>query len=223
MRPWQSRFAGLILVNLCLYRLSDVFRELGTRYLITQARYLRLVLLVAMSQFMRSEKGDHQVLMMMDEFANLGALSIIENGYGLIAGHGITLWSFVQNLSQLKNLYPNNWETFIANSSVITVSNVNDVTTAEYFSLRAGKGDRWKTSHITETNIGTNAKSRNESSNLVREDNLPVIDFYCAKPNEVFLFYGGQAIPEICNKALYDQYSPYKERAKSNPMYKGEN
>ena len=30
MRPWQSRFAGLILVNLCLYRLSDVFRELGT-------------------------------------------------------------------------------------------------------------------------------------------------------------------------------------------------
>ena len=34
MRPWQSRFAGLILVNLCLYRLSDVFRELGTSHVL---------------------------------------------------------------------------------------------------------------------------------------------------------------------------------------------
>ena len=31
MRPWQSRFAGLILVNLCSYRLSDIFQKLGTR------------------------------------------------------------------------------------------------------------------------------------------------------------------------------------------------
>jgi type IV secretion system protein VirD4 len=80
---------------------------------VTQARYLRLVLLIAMSQFMRFEKGNHQVLMMLDEFANLGKLNIIENGYGLIAGHGVTLWSFVQNLTQLQNLYPKNWETFI--------------------------------------------------------------------------------------------------------------
>ncbi|WP_090415881.1 DUF4917 family protein [Nitrosomonas halophila] len=30
MKPWQSRFAGLILANLCSYRLSDIFRMLGT-------------------------------------------------------------------------------------------------------------------------------------------------------------------------------------------------
>ena len=30
MRPWQNRFDGLILANLCLFRLSDVFQKLGT-------------------------------------------------------------------------------------------------------------------------------------------------------------------------------------------------
>jgi type IV secretion system protein VirD4 len=91
----------------------SVYLILPSERLVTQARYLRLVLLIAMSQFMRFEKGNHQVLMMLDEFANLGKLNIIENGYGLIAGHGVTLWSFVQNLTQLQNLYPKNWETFI--------------------------------------------------------------------------------------------------------------
>ncbi|NOT11955.1 MAG: PDZ domain-containing protein [Methylococcaceae bacterium] len=31
MRPWQNRFDGLILANLCLHRLSSVFQKLGTR------------------------------------------------------------------------------------------------------------------------------------------------------------------------------------------------
>lgn len=30
MRPWQNRFDGLILANLCLFRLSDVFQKMGT-------------------------------------------------------------------------------------------------------------------------------------------------------------------------------------------------
>ena len=81
-------------------RKTSVYLILPSKFLITQARYLRLVLLVAMSQFMSGEKGNHQVVMMLDEFANLGALNIIANGYGLIAGHGVTLWSFVQNLTK---------------------------------------------------------------------------------------------------------------------------
>jgi gamma-glutamylcyclotransferase (GGCT)/AIG2-like uncharacterized protein YtfP len=32
MRPWQNRFDGLILADLCLFRLSDVFQKMGTSY-----------------------------------------------------------------------------------------------------------------------------------------------------------------------------------------------
>lgn len=195
-------------------RKTSVYLILPSDRLITQARYLRLVLLMAMSQFMRSEKGAHQVVIMLDEFANLGALNIIANGYGLIAGHGVTLWSFVQNLTQLQHLYPNNWETFIANSSVVTVSNVNDVTTAEYFSRRAGQG---KVNKDTVTRVDN--QNDTTSTTSVWEDNLPVSKLYDTHSDELFLFCGGQAKPKQCQKIMYDEDSPFKERAAPSPMH----
>ena len=196
----------------------SVYLILPTEYLITEARYLRLVLLVAMSQFMRSEKGKHQVLCMLDEFANLGALKIIENGYGIIAGHGVTLWSFVQNLTQLQNLYPKNWEVFIANAAVVTVANVNDVTTAEYFSKRAGKKLVERTSHsqggsLATTNTGTNTSQ-------LWEDALPVSELYKAHPDRIFLVMEGKDEPVRASKIFYDLDEPFRSRAGRNPMHK---
>jgi type IV secretion system protein VirD4 len=206
-------------------RKITVYLILPSERLITQARYLRLILLAAMSQFMRSEKGDHQVVMMLDEFANLGSLNIIANGYGLIAGHGVTLWSFVQNLTQLQHLYPNNWETFIANSSVVTVSNVNDVTTAEYFSRRAGQCEKEK---VTNNNVVNNClgpggdtyyPGSNASVTRVWENSLPVSKLYDAFSDELYLFLGGKSMPIICQKLVYDTDTPFKERASPNPMH----
>jgi type IV secretion system protein VirD4 len=197
-----------------------VYLILPSERLITQARYLRLVLLIAMSHFLRSEKGKHQVLMILDEFANLGTLKIIENGYGLIAGHGVTLWSFVQNLTQLQNLYPKNWEVFIANSSVVTVSNVNDVTTAEYFNRRASKYKTTKESESKSPNPqypSIPITSTNKS--WVWEDRLPVAKLYNAPLNTLFIFYEGRASPLICNKIRYDKDEPFKDRADENPMH----
>ena len=206
-------------------RKTSVYLILPSMYLITKARYLRLVLLMAMSQFMRSEKGPHQVVMMLDEFANLGALNVIANGYGLIAGHGVTLWSFVQNLTQLQHLYPNNWETFIANSSVVTVSNVNDVTTAEYFSRRAGQCEKEKTTYhnVQFSCIGPREEKQYPGSTasitLTLEDSLPVSKLYDVYSDDLYLFFGGQAMPTMCKKLFYNQDMPFKERASPNPMH----
>lgn len=203
------------------HKKTSVYLILPSERLITQARYLRMVLLVAMSQFMRSEKGAHQVLMLLDEFANLGALNIIENGYGLIAGHGVTLWSFVQNLTQLKNLYPKNWPVFVANSGVVTVANVNDVETAEYFCKRAGKklvsrdSQSWNNSLLGTT--GDVRTSRSEHF----EDVLPEGDLYQATPDTIFLFAEGRAEPIRGRKLFYDLQKPFNELADKNPMHKG--
>jgi type IV secretion system protein VirD4 len=208
-------------------RKMSVYLILPSERLVTQARYLRLVLLIAMSQFMRSEKGNHQVLMMLDEFANLGKLNIIENGYGLIAGHGVTLWSFVQNLTQLQNLYPKNWETFIANSGMVTVSNVNDVTTAEYFNRRSGREEKPKTSFSSSSSttaepqygiIQTINNTNSNTTNFVLEDNLPVTNLYNANPDSIFLFCAGQSIPVLCPKLFYDIDSAFTGLFDPNPM-----
>jgi type IV secretory pathway TraG/TraD family ATPase VirD4 len=211
----------------------SVYLILPSERLITQARYLRMVLLVAMSQFMRSEKGKHQVLMLLDEFANLGALNIIENGYGLIAGHGVTLWSFVQNLTQLKNLYPKNWPVFVANSGVVTVANVNDVETAEYFCKRAGKklisrnSESWKAPLFRKVPLlnsaalfGT-ADDMRISQSQTMEDALPEGEFFQADPNSIFLFAEGRSEPIKGQKLYYDLQKPFNQRADKNPMHTG--
>jgi type IV secretion system protein VirD4 len=205
-------------------RKTSVYLILPSARLITQARYLRLVLLVAMSQFMRSEKGVHQVAVIADEFSNLGPLKVVESGYGLIAGHGVTLWSYLQNLTQLKNLYPNNWPVFLANSAAVTVSNVNDVETAEYFSKRAGRKEVTKTSQSQGRStqgfslFGNTHESSNTSD--VWEDSLPVSDLYNAKPDTLFLFLEGKAEPIEVPKLRYDFDEPFKSRADKNPMHK---
>ena len=79
--------------------------------------------------------------MLLDELGTISpgsGLSMIEQSYGLMAGLGIRIWAFLQDLPQLKRDYPNSWETFISNSSVIQLLNVADSTTANYFSSYLG-------------------------------------------------------------------------------------
>jgi type IV secretion system protein VirD4 len=175
-------------------------------------------------------------LMMLDEFANLGALKIIENGYGLIAGHGVTLWSFVQNLTQLQNLYPKNWEAFIANSAAVTVSNVNDVTTAKYFSERAAKDLVTRTSYSQGSSSGnsnpsgllnpghssqSSGSSSSSNTSQVWEDSLPVRNLYGERPTWGFIFLEGYAEPVKIYKNSYDLFPPFNKRADPHPMHKG--
>ena len=200
------------------HRRTSVYLILPSRYLIENARYLRLVLLVAMSHFLRSEEGEHRVLAVLDEFANLGALKVIENGYGLIAGHGVTLWTFVQNLTQLKNLYPNNWEVFVANSAAVTVSNVNDVFTAEYFGKRAGQRQITKVSRSQGSSLAGSQSGTNISE--VWEDTLPTSELYAAHKNRIYMFVEGRSEPVRAFKLFYDLNEPFKNRAADNPMHK---
>jgi type IV secretory pathway TraG/TraD family ATPase VirD4 len=107
---------------------------------------------------------------------------------------------------------------------------VNDVTTAEYFSRRAGKQEIQKTSisggvsnvYVPNQPFPIQATSnQNSNINLVLEDNLSVTNLYSANPNSLFLFYSGQAMPTICQKLQYDEDELFKERFDMNPMHTG--
>ena len=58
----------------------------------------------------------HPVLMVLDEFAGLKRMEVIENAVAQIAGYGVKLFFVLQSLEQLKAVYKDNWETFLANS-----------------------------------------------------------------------------------------------------------
>jgi type IV secretion system protein VirD4 len=82
-----------------------------------------------------------QVLVALDEFAAaIGKLNIIQTAAGLVAGdpYNVKLWTIVQDFNQLKDLYGNRWETFLANAGIVQAFAINDWTTAEYLSRRLG-------------------------------------------------------------------------------------
>jgi type IV secretion system protein VirD4 len=122
-------------------------RQVTTVYLIlpadrleTHANYLRLVVTSALRSLLRSETRSTlpPILFMLDEFAQLGYLPVIENAMGIARGYGIQLWPFLQDLNQLKALYKDRWQTFIGNRGVLTAFAPRDMFTADYLSKLCG-------------------------------------------------------------------------------------
>jgi len=126
---------------------TDLKTSKMTIYLILPAdrlnafgRWLRLLIQQAITVNARNidQKPDKPVLFLLDEMPALGHLSMVEQAYGLMAGFGIQLWGIVQDLSQLKRIYGDGWETFIGNSGVLQYFGSRDKMTAEYFSKLCG-------------------------------------------------------------------------------------
>ena len=90
---------------------------------------------------------------MLDEFGTIGKLNAVAQAYGLMAGLGMIMWTFSQDLNQLKRDYPDHWETFIGNSQAMTCFGVMDNFTAEYVSKMLG------TATVEQTNISTSTQS----------------------------------------------------------------
>lgn len=96
-------------------------------------------------------------LIILDEFAQLGRMDIIREAMSYIAGYGVRLWPFVQDLSQLKAVYGEHWSTFPANAEAIITFGVQDIDTAKWVSEHLGvvtnTEKRWRNDQvITETN-----------------------------------------------------------------------
>lgn len=58
------------------------------------------------------------VLLMLDEFAQLGPLLVIENNLAMMRGYGVKLWAVFQDLSQAQAIYKERWESCLGNAGV---------------------------------------------------------------------------------------------------------
>lgn len=82
-------------------------------------------------------KPEKTILFLIDEFPALGYMKNIEVGIGYLAGYGISLWLFIQDLSQVQDLYPK-WASLMANCSARIAFGCNDVETAKTLSDMLG-------------------------------------------------------------------------------------
>ena len=132
------------------FRFSDLKRKPGTTVYIclplhlldVSDKYFRLLLETALADLLNEgQKGKGKpVLAIIDEMAQLGPhMKSLENAMGMAAGAaGLQLWCVLQDLSQLKGMFPQTWETFIQNCGVTTWFGARDQTTRDYVSRLSG-------------------------------------------------------------------------------------
>jgi type IV secretion system protein VirD4 len=116
---------------------TTVYVILPAERMRTHSVWLRLIVVSALRALYRP--GGLRTLMLIDEMPALGHLAPLEDAFGLVRGYKVQIAGICQDLNQLKSLYKERWESFLANAGVVQGFTPNDMTTAEWMSRRAGK------------------------------------------------------------------------------------
>jgi type IV secretion system protein VirD4 len=118
-------------------RPTTVYVILPAERMRTHAVWLRLVIVSALRALYRA--GGLRTLLLIDEMPALGHLAPLEDAFGLVRGYKVQIAGICQDLAQLKALYKERWESFLANAGVVQGFAPNDLTTADWMSKRAGQ------------------------------------------------------------------------------------
>jgi len=174
--------------NTCIYIIIPAEK------LRTHSKWLRLMVTSTMRAVVR--KPNKRVTFLLDEFAALGYLPEIETALSTYAGYEVTVWPILQDIGQLKNLYGNNWESFIANTAVKQYFNVDDNFSTRYVSEAIGQ-----TTHFT--GIKTNKDGETETQSNGRALVTPNEVKMQSKEN-IFAFIGNAPVTIFAKKPYYE-------------------
>lgn len=106
------------------------------------ARFLRLVIGSSLERMYEEEEPPatgHPVLFLLEEFASLRHMEVIEHAAGYAAGFGVKFWFIIQDVTQLKRYYKEGWETFLGNAGMVQAFANSDTSTLEYLSKKVGQ------------------------------------------------------------------------------------
>jgi type IV secretion system protein VirD4 len=217
----ESTFAWESLVR----RPTTVYLVIPPDRLRTYRRWVRLMIGCALRQIVRAGgRGDQRVLLMLDEFAQLGRMAVVEDAIALVAGYGVTLWPLVQDLGQLKKAYPNGWSTFLANSDVLQAFGVNDAETAEWLSKLTGDAtirvqSESRTSGASSGRGGGGHQESTGETASERGRRLIMPDEVRRMPSDEQLLFVRGRPPYRVRRLDYRADPELRGRAQANPMY----
>lgn len=164
------------------------------------SRWLRLVITTLMRAIIRGSEARGAAApftFLLDEFASLGYMKEIETAIQQYRGYNIFCWPILQDLSQLKNLYPQTWEVFINCALVQLYFGINNPNTAEFVSRLSG--------FVNVPIAGPNPSSTKRSTFTVQEAMNMSYD-------QIFCKIKGYKISQF-------DYMPYYKNAEFNGRY----
>jgi len=202
-----------------------VYLVLPPDLMIRHARWLRLALATALNACLRPRlPGEPKVLFMLDEFAALGHLKIIETVWALVRGYGVQIMPVLQDLNQLKGIYRDRWETFVGMAGAMLSFGPNDSTTAEWLSKRAGDTTRVVASYNSSSGTTQNGTSQNSGLNWsqMKYPLLPAHKLYGLSSGTTIVTLAGLSNVIAGYAPGYWEIAQCVERApRSNPFFVG--
>jgi type IV secretion system protein VirD4 len=123
-------------------RPATIFLCLPVGRMESHYRWLRLVVRLALTvleQMGTYPRDRAPILFMMEEFATLGHMTIMEQAAAYFPGFGVKLHAVLQDITQLQRHYKSSWETFLGNAGLVQLFANGDEETLRYAAGRMGR------------------------------------------------------------------------------------
>jgi len=168
-------------------------------------------------------KADHyykgrlpvHVRCILDEFANIGQIPDFEKVIAVIRSREISTNVILQNISQLKNLYKETWETILGTSDTLLYLGGMEYSTHEYISKLLGKETiEYRNISVTKGAQG----SYNESFQKIGRNLMDPDEVSSLKGTECILKIRGVS-PFLSKKYDIEKHSNYKKLGDVNKKY----
>jgi type IV secretion system protein VirD4 len=180
-------------------------------------RYLRALVGLSLEVITHnSEQPKYKVAFFLDEFAQLGHMRSVEDGISLLRGYGAAFWIFVQDLSQLKAVYPK-WQTFLANTTKQFFGTA-DVDTAKYLSETLGEGTVGVKTKGKSQRAGRGTSQNSVNEQWVARSLLTPDEIMMQGPENPIIIIAGER-PYRLKRINYLKDKGYKHLAAENPYY----
>jgi type IV secretory pathway TraG/TraD family ATPase VirD4 len=162
----------------------------------------------------------HRVGFFLDEFGQLGRMDRLADSITLLRGYGAQLWVFVQDLSQLKAVYPR-WQSFLANTSQQFFGTA-DYDTARYLSGALGQQTiRFETGGSSYSDPGVGKPASTSSSLGEHFQGRPLLtpdEIMRLGPTRPIILIAGEP-PYLLDRVSYLTDPAYAGRFDPNPMH----
>jgi type IV secretion system protein VirD4 len=134
-----SQWSDFGLAQLRADRPTTIYLCLPVGRMESHSRWLRLIVQMActvLEQMGTYPRHRPPILFMMEEFATLGRMEIMERAAAYFPGFGVKLWAVLQDITQLQYYYQSGWETFLGNAGLVQCFANGDQSTLNYIAQR---------------------------------------------------------------------------------------
>ena len=152
--------------------------------------------------------------MLLDEFASIGKMKILEKGIGYVAGYGMKMMLILQSLDQLYNIYGKE-NGFLSNCQAQVFYTTNDQTTADYVSKLLGKQT---IRQFTQSNKSIGTITKTSSEQFVGKDLLSSDEAGRFPSDKIIIKLSGRN-PIKSDKIVYFEEKEYSSLTKLPFIY----